>query len=406
MKLKHLFLAFATMTLFVSCKKDVPVTGIALDSPTITFTTAGQKDTLTATLAPADAISTVVWSSSNTAIATVEGNGLTAVVTAVGNGTAKIMAKVDNIFSAECAVTVNIGGASGSGEGTEVKPFTVEQAIATQGGSKWVEGVIVGYINGIAIGNAAFAVPTDTIQTEILIASTVGEKSIDKCLVVQLPAGAVRTGLDLYTTPANLGKTVKLYGALEVYFGKPGMKSTAYFEIKGGISGGTKPVDTSNAILSESFAASIGQFTVSDVLIPEGGTYVWKWDTNKYMKASAFIGSAKASEGWLISPVINLTGKTNANLSFEHTGKYFTADKATEQVVLVSTNYTSGLPSTATWTTLTVPTWPTGNDWSFVNSGDISLSSVGGNTTVRIAFKFSSTTAGSATWEIKNFIVK
>jgi hypothetical protein len=41
---------------------------------------------------------------------------------------------------------------------------------------------------------------------------------------------------------------VKLYGSLEAYFGKPGLKNTSYFELEGGKTGGTKPVDTSNAI--------------------------------------------------------------------------------------------------------------------------------------------------------------
>ncbi len=41
---------------------------------------------------------------------------------------------------------------------------------------------------------------------------------------------------------------MKLYGSLEAYFGKPGLKNTSYFELEGGKTGGTKPVDTSNAI--------------------------------------------------------------------------------------------------------------------------------------------------------------
>jgi hypothetical protein len=186
----------------------------------------------------------------------------------------------------------------------------------------------------------------------------------------------------------------------------PGLKNTVgYWFVE--TNTGLEPVDNSNAIFSETFAVSQGSFTIKDVTLPDGGTYVWKWDTNKYIKASAFIGgSAKASECWLISPAINLTGKSSAMLSFEHTGKYFTANKLTEQVLLVSTDYTAGLPSTATWTTITIPTWPSGSDWTFVNSGDISLSTVLGQANVRIAFKFTSTTAGSATWEIKNVLVK
>lgn len=160
-------------------------------------------------------------------------------------------------------------------------------------------------------------------------------------------------------------------------------------------------------ILNETFAANQGNFTIANVTLPSGSTYVWQWDAYKYMKASSFVGGgAKDSEGWLISPAMNLTGKTSATLSFDHAGKFFTASKLTEQAVLVSSDYTSGAPSSATWTPLTIAVWPSGNDWTFVNSGNISLSSVAGRANVRIAFKYASTTAGAATWEIKNVIVK
>ncbi|OIP82700.1 MAG: hypothetical protein AUK44_07225 [Porphyromonadaceae bacterium CG2_30_38_12] len=293
------------------------------------------------------------------------------------------------------------------GEGTEASPYNVAAAIQNQSGSKWVSGYIVGYVWSGNQTSYTFSADTCTQATNMLIADSKTETNPDNCMAVQLPSGAIRTGLNLVDTKANLGKSVKLYGALEAYFAKPGLKSVSYYELEGGTTGGTKPVDTSNAIFTESFLANQGAFTIVDVTIPEGGTYTWKWDTYKFMKASAYIGGAnKVSEGWLISPAINLTGKSAATLSFEHTGKYFTVNKLTEQVVLVSTNYTSGAPSTATWTTLTIPTWPTGNDWTFVNSGDISLSGVVGQANVRIAYKYSSTTAGAATWEIKNVLVK
>jgi len=68
----------------------------------------------------------------------------------------------------------------------------------------------------------------------------------------------------------------------------------------------------------------------------------------------------------------------------------------------VSTGYTSGAPSTATWTQVTIPTYPGGADWTFVSSGNISLpASVLGNSNCRFAFKYLSTASESSTWEIK-----
>ncbi len=299
------------------------------------------------------------------------------------------------------------------GDGTKTKPYSVAEIIKLNPKSTteavktavWTKGFIVGYYNSTPNPAIVEAVAPFTDDVNIMLAAVAGETDKTKMLSIQLPAGAVRTALGLKTTPANIGKEILIYGDILMYNTFPGVKnSTGYWFVQANI--GLEPIDISKALLNETFASNQGAFTIQDVVLPEGSTYVWKWDTYKYMKASSFIGSAKASEGWLISPAINLTGKTTAVLSFEHTGKYFTANKITEQALLVSTNYSSGLPSTATWTTLTIPTWPTGNDWTFVNSGDISLSSALGQSNVRFAFKYSSTTAGASTWEIKNILVK
>ena len=59
----------------------------------------------------------------------------------------------------------------------------------------------------------------------------------------------------------------------------------------------------------------------------------------------------------------------------------------------------------ASWVTLTVPTWPSGNDWNYVDSGDISLAGYVG-TKVYIAFRYTSTTTTAPTWEIKSLTIK
>ncbi len=84
----------------------VAVTGVTLNKTT-TSLTIGQTETLTATVAPANATDqTVTWSSSNTAVATVA-NG---VVTAVAAGTANItVTTTDGSKTATCAVTVTTG---------------------------------------------------------------------------------------------------------------------------------------------------------------------------------------------------------------------------------------------------------------------------------------------------------
>ena len=66
------------------------------------------------------------------------------------------------------------------------------------------------------------------------------ETNVNNCMPVQLPSGAVRTGLNLQDNPGNLGKQVLLNGNIEKYFGATGIKTVKYAEING-TSIGTKP---------------------------------------------------------------------------------------------------------------------------------------------------------------------
>ena len=128
----------------------------------------------------------------------------------------------------------------GEGSGTASSPYNVAAAQSvynTAGGatSAYVKGYAVGYVdgNGLNEGTATFAVPSAN-ETEILIADSPNETDWTKCLPVQLPKGAVRDGLDLYTNPTLLGQSVVLYGSIEKYFGVAGLKSTSYGKWSGG----------------------------------------------------------------------------------------------------------------------------------------------------------------------------
>ena len=79
----------------------IECTGVSLDAETLTFDGEGSK-TLVATNTPADTNDVIVWSSSDTSVATVE-NG---VVTAVGNGSAAITYTCGS-QSASCEVSVS-----------------------------------------------------------------------------------------------------------------------------------------------------------------------------------------------------------------------------------------------------------------------------------------------------------
>jgi hypothetical protein len=106
-----------------------------------------------------------------------------------------------------------------------------------------------------------------------------------------------------------------------------------------------------------------------------------------------------ACETWLISPPVSIATSTNPNLYFQNACNYSGA----QMEVWVSTNYVSGLPSTATWVQLS-PTLSSGT-WLFVNSGALSLSAYKTSTT-RVAFKYVGSSTDGKTWEVDDIVIK
>ena len=293
------------------------------------------------------------------------------------------------------------------GDGTEVKPYTVKDLLAVEKtGNAYVKGFIVGYVYGKDLDGARFSSDTCTVQANILVAADANETDKTKCLAIQLPVGAVRNGVNLATNKTNLKKEVVLYGSLEKYYGTKGVKSVSYAKIDAN-EFGTKPQDTTGALLSELFTTGQGQFTIEhETALPAALTEVWFFDTRfKCMKAAAYkLGTAYDTNDWLISPAINLSTATSATLTFEQAANYF-ANLQGETLVKVSENYTGGNPSTATWTTLTPDVYPSNSNFTFVTS-TINLTPYVGKANVRIAFQYISTSAKAGTWEIKNVLIK
>lgn len=170
-------------------------------------------------------------------------------------------------------------------------------------------------------------------------------------------------------------------------------------EINVDFDGGTQP-GGETVVFEESFATSQGNFEIDNKQLPEGGTYVWKHDAGTpeggnpyyYMKASAYISSAKASESWLISPEVDLSTATTATLTFMHIINH-AGDMQTQQTLWVTET------SAENWQQVTIPNYPAGNNWTEVSSGNIDLSTYAGKK-IKFAFKYVSTTAAAATWEV------
>ena len=142
---------------------------------------------------------------------------------------------------------------------------------------------------------------------------------------------------------------------------------------------------------SESFATDMGKFSINDVSLPSELTYVWIFDSQYGMKASARKSNTNyASESWLISPVIDMSKAVKPELSFENVARYGS-----------NSNHTLwAREKDGEWAQLTISNYGSGKDWNFVKN-TIDVSAYAGKT-LQFAFKYVSTTTGAGTWEIKN----
>lgn len=173
---------------------------------------------------------------------------------------------------------------------------------------------------------------------------------------------------------------------------------------------GKQWVAKQNLYLSETFADNRqGDFTIQDVAL-DGLSYVWATSSSYGMKASAYVGGNHATESWLISPLIDLKDAMNPVLSFDQAVNY-TKAFTDECFIMVSTDF-AGDVTACSWKHLPFNKdendayiVPPGNNWDFMNTGNLSLSDYCGKV-ITIAFKYTSSATTSATWEIKNLVVQ
>ncbi|MCG8411561.1 MAG: DUF5689 domain-containing protein [Bacteroidales bacterium] len=300
-----------------------------------------------------------------------------------------------------------LNGGMGTPEGTGEKadPYNVAAAVANNSGiNKWVRGYIVGFAEYSDNGtNFDFDAPFSG-KTNVLIADDAQERNSNNVLVVQLPSSssAVRAALNLQDNAANKGKQVSVRGNLEAYFGQPGMKSTIGCIIDGNEHGETTEIQ---GFYEESFTSNISAFSIFSV----AGAQEWTWASygGGCAKMSSVVSSQHfANQDWLVSPLINLSTKTNVKLILKEAINFITSYNDLQ--VLVSTDYdgSSNPSSQGTWTALSITSRPAGNSWDFQSSGDIDLSAYDGQATFYIAFKYLSTASAGAVWEIGNVLLR
>lgn len=154
-----------------------------------------------------------------------------------------------------------------------------------------------------------------------------------------------------------------------------------------------------------------GGFKASDVTLPTGQNFVWKFEDGKYgtyWKASGHVGgkegSDEVSESWLVSQQIDLTEAKAPQLSMEMVLNFLKEQKRSDCVgIYVAEDFADNV-ATATWKELEVPAWPEGTNYDRVKSGNIDLSAYCGKK-INVAFKYVSSKAAAPTWQISDVMI-
>lgn len=279
---------------------------------------------------------------------------------------------------------------------------------ATDGKNTQAVAMNIGNVEAHTAMATAIILPTAaaTDQTKMDLTFTLAGKTFTHSIADLTAFQAGKNVTFKATLSINNGKPVVTVGnaTIENWVGVTGGDFNVDFDGEGG---GTQPGEE-KVLLDESFATSQGAFTIKDVVKPSALEFVWKWSQFKdkktqevkdsYMKASAHINKPTpvdyATESWLISPELDLTTATTATLTFDHAVN-FAKDMQTQQTLWVKE------VGTENWEQVTIATYPAGNSWDFISSGNIDLSAQKGKK-VQLGFKYVSTDQGAATWEIKN----
>ena len=126
------------------------------------------------------------------------------------------------------------------------------------------------------------------------------------------------------------------------------------------------------------------------------GDAQWKWDS-QYNCAK--VSKQGGYTGYMFTPELNLANKQSVSMSFQHAHKY--AGTPSNELTLWVTKDYQGSFDASEWQQLTIDPYTANTSFAFSSvTIDVPLEYVGANTV--FAFKYMSTSANYATWEIKN----
>ena len=105
-----------------------------------------------------------------------------------------------------------------------VERMSVTEAMEWLGDTVWMEGYVVGCVEGTTISKANFQ-PPFTKGSNLLLADLADETDTKHCLPISLPSGTkLRKNFNLPENPNILHRKLLLRGKIETYFVQPGIK--------------------------------------------------------------------------------------------------------------------------------------------------------------------------------------
>lgn len=149
----------------------------------------------------------------------------------------------------------------------------------------------------------------------------------------------------------------------------------------------------------QDFTSSFGTYSTYDVL----GGQSWTIDYST-AKMTGYENSINfANEDWLISSRFSLENVSSASLTMSYIARYFN-DLNNDITIQVSSDYTSGDPTLATWTAVPA-SWTSGSDWATFASTTVDLSQFVGQK-VTVAVKYLSTDTKAGTIEVQSILIQ
>ena len=213
--------------------------------------------------------------------------------------------------------------------------------------------------------------------------------------VTAAPTSGSGAGTIAVTFPANTDPTEKFY-SLKVVTDNAQLVASNDEEFVIDITQAAASTEAEAYPFEEHFTKDQGKFTIDNVSLGEGLTTVWKqakYNSDTYMKASAYVSANIPSESWLISPWVDMASATAPALTFRHCVSKFFGDVTQEATVWIKEEGGS-------WNQLTI-TYPsvTSGNFSAFEGVSVDVSAYAGKK-VQVGFKYVSTSDNAGTWEV------